>query len=105
MHFLHFRVLSGRLHWAPENLSTGARRLQAEHVRVGGLQRAGGGVAAVAAGAGCGSGPGWSRRLRAGILRLGSGGGLCGGVAGAGGGLAAFQVLYLLLTLFIEETH
>jgi hypothetical protein len=87
-HRLHFLAPSGRLRWAPENLSAGARRLQAEHVKVGGLRGAGGGVAAVAAGAECGSGSGWSRRLRAGSLRLGSGGGLCGGVAGAVGALA-----------------
>ena len=40
-HRLHFRVLSGRLRWAPENLSADVRRLHTEHVRVGGVRGAG----------------------------------------------------------------
>jgi hypothetical protein len=69
-------------------LSIDVRRLHTEHVRVGGVRGVGG---AAAAGVGLGLGSGWSRRLRAGSLRLGSGGGLCGGVAGAGGGVAKLK--------------
>ena len=45
-HRLHFRVLSGRLRWAPENLSADVRRLHTEHVRVGGVRGVGGAAAA-----------------------------------------------------------
>lgn len=76
-HAVHFRVLSGRLRWAPEKRSREPRRPHAEHVsweggRGGGGALAGGRGQGLRLGAGLGSGQ--SRRLHVGIRRVSAGG-------------------------------